>query len=477
METESRQQRDARYWRRLTSGPAELAEYARLLRACDSEVKAFLEIDPAKGAAQAGSSTHPLSGIPFGVKDNIAVTDFQLTCASEMLRGFISPYTATAVQRLLDCGAVAVGKLNMDEFGMGSTTANSSWYPTRNPWNHEYVPGGSSGGSAAAVALGMVPFALGSDTGGSVRQPAAFCGTYGLKPTYGAVSRYGLTAYASSLETVGILADSAEMVKTVFDVIRGSDPMDQTARWTESRPAAAPYTAAVLVPDAGVDRTVRGALDAASEQMRALGWRVQPASLKTLEYAVAAYYTIAAAEASANLARYTGIRYGKRSAADDGRPVCDHEQLVRRTRDEGFGSEVKLRILLGTYVLRSGFQDQYYTKAQKIRTLIRNEIEKLFSEADLILMPVFPVSSFRFDSAMMSPLQQKIADKFTVTANLAGIPSLAFPAGFSGGLPVGLQIAAPAFCEDRLFDAAGKLSGGRQIDLAPGHLKSGEGAG
>ncbi|MCK5157172.1 MAG: Asp-tRNA(Asn)/Glu-tRNA(Gln) amidotransferase subunit GatA [Spirochaetales bacterium] len=458
--------RDTQFWRGLTANPEQLQHYKKLIEKHDSSIGAFLETAPGLGAELAQrNSGSLLSGIPFGVKDNIAVENFQLSCGSKILESFISPYSATAVKRLLAAGAIPVGKVNMDEFGMGSSTENSAYKRTVNPWDHTRVPGGSSGGSAAAVAAGLVPFALGSDTGGSVRQPAAFCGTYGLKPTYGAVSRFGLVAYASSLECVGILADSVDMMRKVFGVIAGRDPMDQTSSGSppaSSKASTPPYTIGVLSRIEGLDPAVAETYNETIEQMKSMGWKIREISLDTRKYVVPAYYTIAAAEASANLARYAGIRYGMRE-----KEAADHESMVRLTRENGFGDEVKLRILLGIYVLRSGFQDQYYVRAQKIRTLIRNEINKIFTQADMILMPVFPTQAFRFGSEEMTPFQQKLADKYTVTANLAGIPALSFPAGQKNNLPSGLQLMAPDFCENRLFAAADLLSGSERIQLAP----------
>ncbi|NQT57569.1 MAG: Asp-tRNA(Asn)/Glu-tRNA(Gln) amidotransferase subunit GatA [Bacteroidetes bacterium] len=466
------------FWRGLTGSAEQLQKYNKLIEKYDAEIGAFLETDPELGAELGKKNSDsqpssPLTGIPFGVKDNIAVEDFPLTCGSKILESFVSPYSATAVSKLLFAGAVPVGKVNLDEFGMGSSTENSAYGKTVNPWDHTRVPGGSSGGSAAAVAAGLVPFALGSDTGGSVRQPAAFCGTYGLKPTYGAVSRYGLVAYASSLECVGILADSVEMTKNVFDVIGGKDPMDQTSSNASvdfNDTAEQPYTIGVLSQTEELDPAVTETYRETIEKMKSLGWQIREISLNTQEYVVPAYYTIATAEASANLARYTGIRYGMRE-----KDITDHESMVRLTRENGFGDEVKLRILLGTYVLRSGFQDQYYVRAQKIRTLIRDEINKIFSKVDMILMPVFPTQAFSFGSKEMTPFQQKLADKYTVTANLAGIPSLSFPTGLKNRLPVGMQFMAPAFCEYRLFNAARIVSEGKRIQLAPGAMCGEEG--
>ena len=333
-------------------------------------------------------SDSPLAGVPYGVKDNIAVEGMGLSCGSKILEEFTATYSATAVRRLASAGARVFGKCNLDEFGMGSSCENSSHGPSSNPWNPEYVPGGSSGGSAAAVAAGEVPFALGSDTGGSVRQPASFCGVYGLKPTYGAVSRYGLVAYASSLECIGVLARDVETTRRVFETIRGIDPLDQTSIDYLPPPATGRKRIAALDGLTGIEPGVAAVYAESLERFRSLGWEILPVDLASLEYVVPAYYTIATAEASANLARYTGIRYGRRAKAED------HQGMVRTTRSEGFGHEVKLRILLGTYVLRSGFQDQYYGRAQRIRTLIANEFSKLFASADLILMPTFPSAAF-----------------------------------------------------------------------------------
>ena len=358
---------------------------------------------------------------------------------------------------------------------MGSSTENSAWKKTCNPWNLNKVPGGSSGGSAAAVAARMVPFALGSDTGGSVRQPAAFCGVYGLKQTYGSVSRYGLVAYASSLECIGILGEEVELVEAVYSTIQGMDPMDQSSL---DKPAAslevdpdpdAGFTVGIIKDnDKGLDPGTAKVYRETVEGIKALGWKVKEITLDALSYVVPVYYTIATAEASANLARYTGIRYGYR--ADE---YTDFEAMTRMTREQGFGSEVKLRILLGTYVLRSGFQYQYYIKAQKIRTHIRAEIAKAFQEVDLILSPVFPTQAFDFGGVALTPFQQKVADRYTVTANLSGIPALSFPAGKEQGLPVGMQFLSPWFQEKRLFSAARKFTSVYTPELLPSFMTKG----
>jgi aspartyl-tRNA(Asn)/glutamyl-tRNA(Gln) amidotransferase subunit A len=365
----------------------------------------------------------------------------------------MSPYDATAVARLKSHGAAIVGKTNLDEFGMGSSTEMSAFAATNNPWDTTRVAGGSSGGSAAAVAQRLVPAAIGSDTGGSIRQPAAFCGMYGLKPTYGTVSRYGLVAYASSLEVIGVVADSVENTSRVYDAMRGIDPMDHSSVEPSDDTDREVKTIGVLAGDLGLSATVAENYARTAEAVRELGYETVPVELSTGEYVVPAYYTIAAAEAGANLARFNGVRYGYRPVYSE-----NPEELMRAARSEAFGDEVKLRIVLGTYVLRSGFQDQYYARAQKIRTLIRRELADVFTRVDLILMPVFPTQAFAHGDSEMDPFQQKVADRFTTTANLAAIPALAVPTGTADGLPVGMQLMGPAFCEKQLFAVADRLA-------------------
>ncbi|MBN2873481.1 MAG: Asp-tRNA(Asn)/Glu-tRNA(Gln) amidotransferase subunit GatA [Spirochaetales bacterium] len=453
--------------------------------AWEAKLGSFLEVDrdalASSAARSTGGSSSNLDGLPFGVKDNIAVEGMRLSCASKLLDGFASPYSASAITRLMGRGAVPVGKTNMDEFGMGSSTDNSAFQRTNNPWDETRVAGGSSGGSAAAVAAGLVPFALGSDTGGSVRQPANFCGVVGLKPTYGTVSRFGLVAYASSLETIGVIADSATRARLVYEAIRGSDPMDQTsvdapADTIPSQPrtigvlspaSLAKALAVTLAGEAGdadalseeaareasgaavLEPEVARGFEAAKEALRALGHKLVDVNLPSLKYAVPAYYTIATAEASANLARFDGIRYGNRPAYAE-----NPDDLIDKTRSAGFGDEVKLRILLGTFVLRSGFQDRYYLRAQRIRTGIRLDFDRALSGCDAILMPVFPTRAFGRGAEALSPFAQKAADIFTCCANLAGLPALAFPTGVEGGLPVGAQLVGRAFGEGLLFELA-----------------------
>jgi aspartyl-tRNA(Asn)/glutamyl-tRNA(Gln) amidotransferase subunit A len=476
--------------------------YLSYAAAWEKKIGAFIQFkpdpagDPGGEGAGSGASAPPASalrGLPFGVKDNIAVRGFSLSCGSKLLEGLPSPYTATAVEKLTAAGAVVIGKTNMDEFGMGSSTDGSAIQRTNNPWDQSRVAGGSSGGSAAAVAAGLAPFALGSDTGGSVRQPASFCGVVGLKPTYGAVSRYGLVAYASSLENIGVLADTTARCRAVFAVIRGKDPLDQTSRDAPERAPplrgsggegktigvlSAAAIAKVISGEkaaggggralelaaeaAGLEAEVARVFEAARERFTALGYRLMDVDLPALKYGVPAYYTIATAEASANLARFDGVRYGRRPDWAE-----NPDDLIDKTREAGFGAEVKLRILLGTFVLRSGFQDRYYLRAQRIRAGIRRSFEALLGSSnydetpeagrprcDAILMPVFPTRAFGRGEAALSPFAQKAADLYTCCANLAGLPALAFPAGVEGGLPVGVQLLGRAFAEGALLDIA-----------------------
>jgi aspartyl-tRNA(Asn)/glutamyl-tRNA(Gln) amidotransferase subunit A len=473
----------------------------------ESKINAFIELKlkdgglmESQGETKNSQDAPPpqalalVSGFPFAVKDNIAVKDFSLTCGSRLLAHFRSPYSAAVVQKLEAAGGIVIGKTNLDEFGMGSSTDNSALKKTNNPWDVERVSGGSSGGSAAAVAAGIVPFALGTDTGGSVRQPAAFCGVVGLKPTYGAVSRFGLVAYASSLETAGVLSDTVARSRAVFSCIRGKDPNDQTSGDVpEAAPPLYPSASAgggkrigVLSAEAiaralsasaqaadGVDgsgaaletaaqasvleaETQRG-FELARERLAALGHTLVDIDIPALKYGVPAYYTIATAEASANLARFDSIRYGARPEWAE-----NPDELIDKAREAGFGAEVKLRILLGTFVLRSGFQDRYYLRAQRIRAGIRASFESLLGDSgyreqaalDAILMPVFPSRAFGRGASSLSAFAQKAADLYTCCANLAGLPALSFPASVEGGLPVGVQLLGRAYAEGVLFDIA-----------------------
>ncbi|HEC36451.1 MAG TPA: Asp-tRNA(Asn)/Glu-tRNA(Gln) amidotransferase subunit GatA, partial [Anaerolineae bacterium] len=400
----------------------------------------------------------PLQGIPLAVKDVLCTAGVPTTCGSRILEDFVPPYDATAVARLKAARAVLLGKTNTDEFAMGSSTENSAFFPTRNPWDLSRVPGGSSGGSAAAVAAGECLGALGTDTGGSVRQPAAFCGVVGLKPTYGRVSRYGLVAFASSLDQVGVLAKDVTDTAILLGVIAGHDPLDST-----SVDASVPdYTAALtgdirgvrigvpreyFIP--GMQPEVEAAVRAALDQLADLGAEVIEVSLPHTDYALPAYYLIAPAEASANLARYDGVRYGLRVE----QPTL--EATYEATRGQGFGPEVKRRIMLGTYALSAGYYDAYYLKAQKVRTLIKQDFDRAFERVDVIVAPTTPTTAFRLGEKVDDPIQMYLSDVFTLAANLAGICGVSLPCGFDGeGLPIGMQVMGPAFGEETILRVA-----------------------
>ncbi|MCE1254271.1 MAG: Asp-tRNA(Asn)/Glu-tRNA(Gln) amidotransferase subunit GatA [Anaerolineae bacterium] len=399
-----------------------------------------------------------LLGLPLAVKDVLAVKDIRCTCGSLILENFVPPYTATAVERLLAAGVVVLGKTNTDEFAMGSSTENSAYGPTRNPWDTDRVPGGSSGGSAAAVAARLAPAALGTDTGGSVRQPASFCGVTGLKPTYGRVSRYGLVAYGSSLDSVGAFGHTAEDVALLLNVMAGFDPRDATSMDVpvpdlKLNAAADLKGLRVGVPKEyfikGIQAEVENSVRQAVEQLKALGAEVFEVSLPHTEYALPVYYLIAPAEASANLARYDGIRFGLRESAD---ALWD---IYRGSRGAGFGPEVKRRIMLGTYALSAGYYDAYYGQAQKVRTLIKRDFIEAFKQVDVIAAPVAPSTAFRFGDHSEDPLAMYLEDVFTLPANLGGVPGLTFPVGFdSQGLPVGMQLMGPHFGEATLLQTA-----------------------
>jgi aspartyl-tRNA(Asn)/glutamyl-tRNA(Gln) amidotransferase subunit A len=412
-------------------------------------------------AQASGTLLGPLHGVPIAVKDNLSTRGVATTASSRILKGFVPPYSSTVVQRLEKAGAVIVGKTNLDEFAMGSSTENSAFGPSRNPWDTDRTPGGSSGGSAVAVAARMVPVALGSDTGGSIRQPAALSGIVGLKPTYGRVSRYGLLAFASSLDQIGPLTRSVADAALVLEVIAGSDPYDSTA----ASEAVPNYRAALTgdlsglrigvprtVLGEGVDPEVLGAFDTAVETLHDRGAELVDVGLPHAKYAIPIYYLIATAEASSNLARYDGVRYAYRTAM--GRDTTLTE-MYDRTRDEGFGAEVKRRIMLGTYVLSHGYYDAYYLKAQRVRTLLRRDYEAAFERADLVVMPTTPTPAFKLGEKTSDPLQMYLADVFTVSANLSGLPAISIPCGFSSScLPVGLQLTGRPFDESTLLRAA-----------------------
>lgn len=406
----------------------------------------------------ADAHLQPLMGLPLAIKDVICVKGMRCTCGSRILENFVPPYNATAIERLLRAGAVIVGKTNTDEFAMGSSTENSGYGVTHNPWDLTRVPGGSSGGSAAAVAARQVPAALGSDTGGSVRQPASFCGVTGLKPTYGRVSRYGLVAYGSSLDAIGPIAQTAEDVALLFSVIAGHDPLDMTTpdvpvTRADLQDSVALTGLRVGVPQeyfiSGIQVEVEMCVRQAIAVLESLGATIIPVSLPHTEYAVPVYYLIAPAEASANLARYDGVRYGPRAAGD---ALWD---VFRNTRGEKFGAEVKRRIMLGTYALSAGYYDAYYGQAQKVRALIKQDFLNAFKEVDVIASPVAPTTAFKIGAHGDDPLAMYLEDVFTLPANLAGVPGISFPVGFdAAGLPVGMQLMGPHFREDVLLRAA-----------------------
>jgi aspartyl-tRNA(Asn)/glutamyl-tRNA(Gln) amidotransferase subunit A len=431
----------------------------------DPQLGAYLslDLDAASRAADRADTTLPLGGVPIAIKDVLNVAGQPCTCASRMLQNYVSPYDATVIARLKQAGAIPFGRTNMDEFAMGSSNENSSVKPARNPWELSRVPGGSSGGSAAAVAANAAFGALGSDTGGSVRQPAAFCGVVGLKPSYGRVSRFGLVAFASSLDQVGPLTKTVHDSALLMNAIAGHDPQEST-----SLPAGVPDYTAVLGREirgmrigiarehrsAAVDPQVQRAIDAAVDQFSSLGAEIVEVSLPHTEYAVAVYYLIATAEASANLARFDGVRYGHRVA--DARDLLDH---YGRTRAEGFGPEVKRRIILGTYVLSSGYYDAYYLRAQKVRELIRRDFAHVFERVDAILSPTSPVPAFKRGEHAADPLKMYLADIFTVPANLAGICGVSVPCGFAltddgAQLPIGLQLLGKSLDEATLLQLA-----------------------
>ena len=399
-----------------------------------------------------------LDGIPVAIKDNMVQQGEPATCASRILEGYVSPFGATAVEKLEAAGAIVLGRTNMDEFAMGSSTEHSAVGVTRNPWDPERSAGGSSGGSAAAVAAGLVPGALGSDTGGSIRQPASFCGVVGMKPTYGRVSRWGLVAFASSLDQIGVFAHSAADAAEWLQAIAGHDPKDST-----SLPEPVPRYADALDGDVsglviglpreyfaleGAEPAVLATVREAVAELERNGAKVREVSLPHTRYAVATYYLICTAEASSNLARYDGVRYGRRVGGDD------LGEMYRRTRSEGFGSEVKRRILLGTYVLSAGYYDAYYRKAQQVRTLLRRDFEEAFRGCDVIVSPTAPEVAFPLGSRTEDPLRMYLSDVYTVSASLAGLPGLSLPCGFLDGLPVGLQLVGPPLEEARLLRVA-----------------------
>ena len=439
------------------------------IEAVEPSVHAYLEITAERARADAdridalraaGEPLPPLAGVPLAIKDNLCTKGIRTTCSSRMLETFVPPYESTVTERLWDAGAVLLGKTNLDEFAMGSSTETSAFGPSRNPWNPEKVPGGSSGGSAAAVAAGECVASLGSDTGGSIRQPAAFCGVVGLKPTYGRVSRYGLVAFASSLDQVGPFTTNVADAAELLQVIAGEDPRDSTCL----KAPVPDYRAALTQPvkglkvgivrecmeAEGLDPQVKASVQAAAEQLQALGCELVEVSCPRFNDGIATYYVIAPSEASANLARYDGVKYGYRAA-----DAASLAEMTARSRAEGFGDEVKRRILIGTYALSAGYVDAYYKKAQQVRTLIRRDFDRAFDTVDVLLTPTSPTTAFGFGAHSEDPLAMYLADLLTIPANMAGLPAISLPCGFdTAGLPIGVQLITGVLQEERLLQVA-----------------------
>ena len=441
-------------------------EYLTRAKQLDPQLQSFIALTEEKALEQAaavdaqlkaGEEPGLLAGIPIAIKDNMCTQGIETTCASKILKGFIPPYESTVTRKLAEAGAVMIGKTNLDEFAMGSSTENSAIQLTANPWDLKRVPGGSSGGSAAAVSANQSVVSIGSDTGGSIRQPASFCGVVGMKPTYGLVSRYGLVAFASSLDQIGPFAQSVEDAALVLQAIAGHDPMDATSLDVEI-----PDYSAALIPEIkgmrigvieelmgeGCEPDVLELVQQAIDRYRELGAEIVSVKCPTFKYGLATYYIIAPSEASANLARYDGVKYGMREKADS------LLGMYAKTRDVGFGAEVKRRIAIGTYALSAGYYDAYYLKAQKVRTLIARDFENAFAQADVLLSPTSPSVAFKAGDKTDDPLSMYLSDLMTIPVNLAGLPGLSLPCGFSNGLPVDLQLIGKALGESQLFQAA-----------------------
>ncbi len=457
----------AKLAKRETSAEEITKSFIRRISRVEDKVSAFMTInlDDAINRAieideqiAAGKEMTPLTGIPIAIKDNMCTKGVLTTCSSKILRSYVPPYNATVVEKVIRAGAVPIGKTNLDEFAMGSSTENSAYKVTKNPWNLKTVPGGSSGGSAASVAADETVMAFGSDTGGSIRQPASLCGVVGLKPTYGRVSRYGLIAFASSLDQIGPLTKDVTDAATFMNCMAGHDAKDST-----SVDMPVPDYRKSLIDDVkglkvgiivellgeGIDEWVKKAVLDAADVFRSLGAKVEEVSMPTLKYGISIYYILATAEASSNLERYDGVKYGHRSDDAD-----DLLSMYYNTRSEGFGPEVKRRIMLGTYALSAGYYDAYYLKAQKIRTLIKNDFDRAFSKFDILISPTSPTVAFKIGEKVNDPLSMYLSDIATIPVNLAGIPGISVPCGFVNDLPVGLQIMGKAFSEETLFRAA-----------------------
>lgn len=459
--------RDLLESRQMTS--AELVEDAlRRIEGANETIGAFLSTPDAEGllaaaalvdeSRQRGEHGSPFAGIPVAVKDNIAVAGQPLTCGSRILEPYTASYDATAVERLRAAGLIVVGKTNMDEFGFGSSTENSAFHATRNPRHLERVPGGTSGGSAAAVAAGMVPWALGTDTGGSVRQPASLCGVVGMRPSYGLVSRYGLVAYASSMDQIGPIANSVEDAEALLSLVAGPDEKDSTCLPALAESEDPDLRSLVVgIPDEyysdACEPAVLKAIDSSVESIEALGWRTTTVSLPLTSYALSAYYLISSVEASSNLSRYDGVRYGHRAS-----PANTWLEMLTTTRSEGFGVEAKRRIMLGTFASSSGYHDEFYDNARRVRTLIVGEFQGAFSHVDLLLSPVSPSTAWPLGQRLGDPLAMYLSDVFSVPVALAGIPAMVIPAADDeDGLPVGVQLAGPALADDLVLAASRRL--------------------
>jgi aspartyl-tRNA(Asn)/glutamyl-tRNA(Gln) amidotransferase subunit A len=441
-------------------------DYLNQIEALEPKLHSYLTITAEQALAQAkqvdaqiaaGEAIGPLAGIPIALKDNLCTQGIRTTCASKILENFVPPYESTVTQRLAAAGTIALGKTNLDEFAMGSSTENSAYQLTGNPWDVERVPGGSSGGSAAAVAAGECAIALGSDTGGSIRQPASFCGVVGLKPTYGLVSRFGLVAYASSLDQIGPLTRTVEDAALLLQGIAGYDPRDSTSLnvkipdYTKSLKTSLKKRKIGVIKETfdaeGIDPQVKAATEKALQQLQDLGAKIQEISCPQFPYGLPTYYIIAPSEASSNLARYDGVKYGMRTNNDN------LMSMYTKTRAEGFGAEVKRRIMIGTYALSAGYYDAYYLKAQKVRTLIKQDFETAFEQVDVLVCPTAPTTAFKAGEKVDDPLSMYLSDLMTIPVNLAGLPGMSLPCGFDDqGLPIGLQLIGNALREDLLFE-------------------------
>ena len=472
--------------KKIKSGETSAVEAAKesiaSINKLESKINAFVTVidekkileaaDNVQKRIEAGELTGPLAGVPVAIKDNMCTNGILTTCSSKILGNFVPPYTATAVENLENAGAIIVGKTNMDEFAMGSTTETSFYGATANPWDTTKVPGGSSGGSAAAVAANEVPFALGSDTGGSIRQPSSYCGVTGMKPTYGTVSRYGLIAYGSSLDQIGPIAKDVADVAAALEAIASHDKKDSTSvnrqntEFTKMLEGGVKGLKIGIPKDYfsdGLNPEVRDAVLNAAEVLKSLGAEVEEFDLSLVDYAIPAYYVIASAEASSNLARFDGVKYGYRTPEYE-----ELHEMYKKTRTEGFGSEVKRRIMLGSFVLSSGYYDAYYIKALKTKSLIKQAFNKAFLKYDCILGPVAPTTAPKIGSSLADPISMYLGDIYTISANLAGLPAISLPCGFDkDGMPIGMQLLGDCFAEDKILRAAYAFEQTREYKNSP----------